>query len=392
MNRSRPHRRPSPYQTTRVMRLHTSRNRVAIPGAGFPGRTRPFDEERSTHLLGSLGLALLLHAALLAAMLAMPGQSTLDTPAMIQIPVQLIKTPPAPLPAARAERSSEQLAAEVARAPRALAHRPRAVRSVARAVETPTTAPAQQAPARIDVQDLPAETAPRALEEVAREQVTALDVLPSTSVPSETRAMNTSIAEAGSLRATREIAPTDPALSASAPTPMGTDYGSRSAAPVESNPEAVIAGSALAVGIVTDRNIVGFADAPPLPELDTGSSETILLATGGPEAQGDGAIGGDAGCFGQPEVQAYTHLIHDRVYPRLGDRKVTRTTTVSGRITLDPAGSLIDIELLEGDDPALGQSAVAAFQAAAPFPAMSASVRCLADAPIRWNFRLHPAE
>ncbi len=394
MNRSRPHRRSSPYQTTKVMRLHASGNRAAVPGASFPGRTRPFDEERGTRILGSLGLALLLHAALLAAMLAAPGDSGLDTPAMIQIPVQLIKTPPAPLPAARAERSAEQLAPEVvpARAPRTLARRPRAVQSAARAVETPVTRAAQQAPAHIDVKDLPAETAPRELEQVSHERVEAMNVLPSTSVPSETRAMNVSIAEAGSLHATPELDPTDPALSASAPTPMGTDYGSSAAAPVESTPEAVMAGTPLAVGVLTDRNIVGFADAPPLPELDTGSSETILLATGGPDAQGDGAIGGDAGCRGKPEVQAYTHLIHDRVYPRLGDRKVTQITEVIVSITLDPAGSLVDIELLESDDPALGQSTLAAFQAAAPFPAMSAAVRCVADAPIPWRFRLHPVE
>jgi len=401
MTPSRPHRRSTAFRRIKLTQLHASGNRIALPSAAFPGRGDPFEDERRGHLLASLGLALLVHAALLAAFVAMPGDSGRDAQPVKHIPVQLLKIPPAPLPAARAERSAEihspapapVPAAKPTRAPRTLNRVARST-TVTRPVEAAQPHALQRdAPERIALDDLPAPTAPRELDSISRGNVEALEVVAMDSArvehgdPAASTAPETAVHETSEHMSASDIgaAPTDIDLA-----PAGAETSA--AMNLDAAPEILAAGTPLAAGIVTRRNVVGFDDAPPLPELDTQSSDAIVLATGGLDATGDGTIGGEAGCLGHPEVQAYTRLIRDRVYPRLGARDVSQTTTVSGRIVLDPDGSLIDIQLIESGDPALGESAITAFHQAAPFPAMSSEVRCLADTPIRWNFRLHPVE
>ncbi len=343
----------------------------------------------ASHRLVSVALALLLHLALLSAVILVQRSSPSLPRSIKEIPVQLLHIRPDPLPAARAERVSAS-----ARVPRAL--RPAVARPQrnARAVEARrvTAAPADpHAPTQLPDEALRVERAPSELQAVDRREVEAVGAVRS-------RVSEGAVSE--------EIAPATGAI-ASVP---GTDRARASAqrvAPSDFDAGLGVAagepataldldlntgtGSLLREGVITGRDVIGMEDAPPLPDTYS-SSSGVLLATGGPDAQGSGVAGGETGCTSRAEVHSYIEMIEARVDPHLGTVEINAVKIVKIRLWLDPAGSIQSLEYFSSEHPGLGERTVAAFHAAAPFPPMPEPVRCFAEAPRNLSYRIHPPE
>lgn len=144
-------------------------------------------------------------------------------------------------------------------------------------------------------------------------------------------------------------------------------------------------GSSVREGVLSDRDVVGSPDGAFVMAVDTAVGNG-LLSGGTPGGTGTAPVSKST-CMQRPEVVAYLEKVRERTIARWvlppgveAGRKVTL------RFRIDSAGSPSTVSIERAEDNALGASAVDALRAAAPFPSMPDSVRCLARVPIVGTF------
>jgi TonB family protein len=150
---------------------------------------------------------------------------------------------------------------------------------------------------------------------------------------------------------------------------------------------AIGGGSSVREGVISNRDVLGSPTGAPLVSIDTAVGEGNIRGSGGEGSSVFAGGGSKTDCFGRSDVQRYLSEIEYRTLSRWqlppgvsADQKVTL------RFQLDVAGSATSVRLVRASDNALGASAVDALRAAAPFPPMPESVRCLARVPITATF------
>ncbi|HTO70855.1 MAG TPA: TonB C-terminal domain-containing protein [Myxococcota bacterium] len=363
--------------------------REAFPGLSMGGESKRGEAVRS----GSISF--LLHAAIIAALLLLAYL----TPAIREeiLPVQIIKeaAPPPPPPPPPAPKQEEEVKnvepkPEPAPAPKALAERrsmdfaPQA-QAVKPSIINPTViqqaAPTVQAQ-KIQMNEVAAVVAPKDISHatVVAERVTAVASVATAQVSK----VDLGAAAAPALRGDTNAAL--PAGASAGPRQVvaeGNTVGTGSAVNLGN-------GSSVREGIASNRDVLGVPNGAPLANVNTKVGTGFMHGDGG---NGTSMDGGGSDCVSRPEVQNYLALVKDRVYARWNppkDLPADVNYTVTMRFTLDESGSLVEAQLGNGN-PALGQSAVEAMRASAPFAAMPDRVRCLARHGLTGLFKLPSA-
>jgi TonB family protein len=320
------------------------------------------------------------------------------TPAIREeiLPVQIIKEtppPPPPPPAPKQEEPEAKLEPkpEPAPAPKALAERrsmdfaPQA-QAVAPSIVNPTViqqaAPNVQAQ-KIQMNEVAAVVAPKDISHatVVAERVTAVASIATAQVSK----VDLGAAAAPALRGDANAAlPVGASAGPRQVVAQGNTTGTGSAVNLGS-------GSSVREGIASNRDVLGVPSGAPLANVNTKVGTGFMHGDGG---NGTSMDGGGSDCTTRPEVQAYINMIHDRVYARWmapKDLPADADYVVNMRFTLDESGSLIEAQLQSSGNPAMGQSAVEALRASAPFAAMPDRVRCLARHGLTGRFKMPSA-
>jgi TonB family protein len=146
-------------------------------------------------------------------------------------------------------------------------------------------------------------------------------------------------------------------------------------------------GSSVGEGKITGRDVVGTPTGAPLVSIDTAVGEGLLRGSGG-SGTGLGPSGvTDQECIAKPEVARYLEGVKQKTLERwILPPGVGADKEVKLRFQLDAAGSATNVSVVRASDNALGASAVDALRAAAPFPPMPDSARCLSRVPIVATF------
>ena len=152
------------------------------------------------------------------------------------------------------------------------------------------------------------------------------------------------------------------------------------------------AGSSVAEGVVSNRDVVGSPDGALVVSIDTSIGDGLLNGPGGgngsdtrPTTASDPVS--QRSCLQRASVQNYMSKIKDRTMARwVLPPGVAAHKKVTLRFRLDAAGSASSISVVRAEDNALGASAVDALRAASPFPAMPDDARCLTRVPIVGTF------
>ncbi len=172
--------------------------------------------------------------------------------------------------------------------------------------------------------------------------------------------------------------------------PSGIQAGPRQVASVGNtvgiaDPKALGSGSSVREGIASDRDVHG-AKTGARAEVNWAVGDGNLRGSGG-SGTGPGGISFDE-CQSRPEVQAYMERVRRRTYARwILPSGVSPNQEVRLRLTLDAAGTVTRSSLVSAPDAALGNSAVEALRSASPFDHMPDRVRCLAGNPLIGTFR-----
>ncbi len=363
----------------RTRRVGASLRDGAAPPAGdFPGLRVPEPDRRSFWLGG--GVALAIHAGLFAGLLLAAWLTPPEVVEEIIHEVKLLREQPAPEPAPRPE-------PRPAPAPKALAER-RTVRFAPQAqavrpqVVNPTVVAraAPQVEARaLEMNRVARVEGPR---EIRRAPVVATPVRPVRSVAAATaERLPVGASEGPALRGPVELeAPTGPSVGPRAVAVDGATVGTGTAV-------ALPAGSSVEEGIVTGRDVLGAPDGAPLARVDTRVGEGLRAGGGGGDGTGEGA--GGLACTDRPEVNQYLQNV---VKPRILNRWIASGTRgdhrVLVRMSIDAAGSLRNVELVESSDPKVNRQALDAIRSASPFPPLPERARCLARHAFLARFKL----
>jgi len=178
--------------------------------------------------------------------------------------------------------------------------------------------------------------------------------------------------------------------------PVGPSVGPRQVAVATGAPTmgtgtlSIGSGSSVKEGVVTGRDVLGSPDGAPLVSIDTSVGEGNLRGSGG---DGDSVLAGgstpqgEKACMAKAEVQQYLSEVQKRTISRWNiPPGVPSGEKVTLRFSLDVAGSASSVSVVRSTHNALGASAVDALRAAAPFPPMPASVRCLGSLMLKADF------
>lgn len=334
---------------------------LAGPVADFP--SAPHYSSGRTHVVSG-AISILLHLGALGTLVVL---AWLAPPELVEhlLPVELVQpSTPAPAPRAIAEHRA--------------AFAPAAQAVAAQIVNPDVVARAQPA--------LPA-------------QALRLDSVSPVKAPTEVsrRVVETEVVQAmrsvsAATTSPVSVAPVAPALRGpvEAVAPVGPSVGPKAVQGGDTvglaAPGALGTGSSVKTGIASDRDVAGAATGPRLANVNTRVGESLWGAGTGGEGTGLGV--GFQDCVERPEVQAYMEQIRQRVYARwVLPPDTPPSQQVVLRFRLDVAGSVSNVEFVSADDPILGESAAAAMRAAAPFPPMVDTVRCLSRAPLKFFFR-----
>jgi TonB family protein len=344
----------------------------------FPGMTLEVARDRAESVRsGTISAAI--HALLLLFLL-LTAYFTKVIPEEI-LPVQIIKEeapkPPPPPPKEEVEAKAEPKP-EPAPAPKALAERrsldfaPQA-QAVAPQIVNPTVIQ-QAAPSiaaqKIQMNEVAAVVAPK---DIAHATVVAERAVAINSVATaQVAKIDLGAAAAPALRGeTNAALPTGASAGPKQVVDSGSTVGTGSAVNLGS-------GSSVREGIASNRDVLGSPEGAPLANVNTRVGQGFLRGDGGNGTGGDGG-GSFDDCVGRPEVQQYMKQVESRMYQRWSLPNDAPTgQKVLLNFTLDASGSVMSAGLKQASDPAIGQSAVEALRAAAPFAAMPDRVRCLA--------------
>ncbi|MFI5316331.1 MAG: TonB C-terminal domain-containing protein, partial [Myxococcota bacterium] len=145
-------------------------------------------------------------------------------------------------------------------------------------------------------------------------------------------------------------------------------------------------GSSVREGIASNRDVVGSPDGAPLANVNTRVGQGFLRGEGGNGTGGDG--GGDlSDCLTRPEVVNYVEQVRVRMYQRWTlPQDVPAGQKVLLNFKLDASGSVMESSVRTASSDLVGNSAVEALRAAAPFAAMPERVRCLARRSLTGTF------
>ena len=139
-------------------------------------------------------------------------------------------------------------------------------------------------------------------------------------------------------------------------------------------------GSSVKEGVVTGRDVLGSPDGAPLVSIDTAVGDGNLRGSGGDGSSvlAGGGAESEAVCMAKAEVRHYLDEVQQRTVARwVLPPGVPVGESVTLRFKLDVAGSATSVSVVKATHNALGASAVDALRAAAPFPPMPATARCL---------------
>lgn len=361
------HKRPTSSSPLRTLKLGAA---AASAGGGvgvaeFPGI--PADESgQARERVVSTAVAAALHAGLLLALILIAWLNPTIEEELV--PVTLFKEKEIP--------KVEEKADEPAPAPKALAERrildfaPQA-QALPPQVINPTVV-ARAAPQVnnqvLDMTQVAAVTAPKEI------SASAVVVEHASAVQSIVGAVASRV-DVGTLAAPALRGPMDAQL------PAGPSVGPKAIAAVGTTVgTGTVSGlgdtSSVREGVASNRDVLGSPDGAPLANVNTRVGQGFLRGGGG-----DGSLGGATpDCLSRPEVKAYTEVIRNRMYARwvLPSDIPDRTIEVELSFRLEPAGSLIKVEVKRSGHSVIGASAMEALRSAAPFPPMSDRVRCLA--------------
>ncbi|MGH0037463.1 MAG: hypothetical protein ACQGVK_20745 [Myxococcota bacterium] len=352
------------------------------PPLGFRGD----DDERHTWISGSLSIGfhvLLLGAIFVSAWLA--PESVLEE----TIEVTLLEPDPEPVELPGSNDPSGG-------GPKALAAR------------APASAAALAASlAAADAQ------APEALDELSARALEMAD-LAAARAPTE---IERRALDAGQVEAQAEVAPTPRPLDVATLSPVAVDPSALAAPRLDfSAPRAI--DTAAPSAISAPQAFAGYQDVgntrydgqasavgTPLPSARGGSAQAgrVGVDTGvtGALVGGTGAGGGGDGtgtgvptveCLRSAYVVRYMDEVKNRTYARWkAPPETPEDSVVKLRFKLDVTGSPTAVEFVEAASEELGGTTVQALRAAAPFPAMDARVRCLAERRLTLTFTANPS-
>lgn len=390
--------RPSPMQL-RIGRAARSGAAAALPYPGLP----PVTPSRSPWRGGLLSALLHGTAVAFLAWFAWTHPPLVKEP----LPVQLIKeTPPPPKPKPEVAKKEEAppgpKAPELPPKPKAKPEPPAPAQKVIAERRSVNFAPQAQAlPSQIVNPSVIAPAAPvvaaKKVDMSATGTVVAPKEIAPTGVTAERVSAVTSIATAtpsrvdlGSASAPALRGPTDatqPAGPSVGPRQITNTGGTVGTGTVSNLPS----GSSVREGIASNRDVLGSPTGPRLANVNSRVGEGLLRGDGGDgtgQGGGGGGGGGDGDCLERPEVGQYIEQVKQRMYARwVLPPDVPGNQAVQLRFQLDVAGSVRDVRLVSSGDARLGESAVEALRAAAPFPPMNDRVRCVAQRAMNGTFR-----
>jgi hypothetical protein len=390
--------RPTPMSRLRLGAAARSGNAQVLP---FPGIELPKPEGRGRRI-GAGFLAGGFHLVLLAALFAyvwMAPPKQEEKP----IPIELVEIkppppPPPPPPKPVVEKIVEKTPPPLpipkppapAPAPKALAER----RSVnfepsAQAIAPQVVNPSviQKASPSIDAKSLDV----KALQSAAA----APTEIKATGIAVQTVQAVTNVAAANAPRAVDIGSVSAPAVRGpvTGAAPVGAMVGPKAiAAPGSGSVGAGTVvrsgdGSSVREGAVTGRDVLGGPDGERLANVNT------RVGTGNMRGDGSGSTlgGNEADCDSRPEVAAYQAQVRERTKARwIAPPGMQGSAKATLSWKLDVSGSATSVRLVNASNNLVGNSAVEALRAAAPFPAMSDRVRCLANRTLTGTFTLTP--
>ena len=364
--RRRPRKRRTPFD---LEALFASPARAGAAGglaADGPSLLPPEPESaRSTLVSGSLSL--LLHGAIIGALILAAALAPVDE----IIPVTIIREKPG---------SKE----EPAPAPRRVVPRRAVARTAApQVVQQVTAQPVVAQPVVAQVVQM-AQVNQSAPTEIARQQTVAQTVTAQTQTQTATRVqMNysktgpTAVRVAG-LQAPQAVYTGPQVVETRAPVAVSQEFVNYAAnAQQVYDPQAELSAEQM------DMGAMGI-------EIETSVADSLLEGRG---TGGNGKAIGTVACNNSAPVHRYYALIKDKTLSRWEVPPDTPSgEEVKLRFELDASGSATKVEFIRATSPALGDSAVRALRESSPFPAMNDAVRgCLADTPLRAKFSVPAA-
>jgi TonB C terminal len=146
-------------------------------------------------------------------------------------------------------------------------------------------------------------------------------------------------------------------------------------------------GSSVREGAVTGRDVLGSPDGERLANVNTRVGQGNMRGDGTGSTLG----GNEADCDSRPEVAAYQAQVRERTKARwIAPPGMQGSAKATLSWKLDVSGSATSVRLVNASNNLVGNSVVEALRAAAPFPAMSDRVRCLANRTLTGTFTLTP--
>lgn len=390
--------RPTPMNRLRLGAAARSGHAAVLP---FPGIPMPQRDGRGRRIGAGLlagGLHLALLAGLFAAVWLTPPKEEEEP-----IPIELVEIKPPPPPPKPLEPVQEKVVEKLpappvpvpipkpapAPAPKALAER----RSVnfepsAQAIAPQVVNPSviQKASPTIDAKSLDVKalqstvSAPTEIR-TASTAMTTVAAVTNVAVPTAPRAVDVGSASPAVRGPVQGALPAGTMVGPKAIAAPGS--GSVGAGSVVRSGD----GSSVREGAVTGRDVLGSADGDRIASVNTRVGQGNMSGTG------DGnALGGDsADCDSRPEVAAYQAQVRERTKARwIAPPGIQGAVSAQLSWKLDVSGSAVSVRLVNASSNVIGNSVVEALRAAAPFPAMSDRVRCLANRTLTGTFTLTP--
>jgi hypothetical protein len=363
--RRRPHKRREPFDLEAFFASPATAGAGGIAADG-PSLLPPEPEgARSTLVSGSLSL--LLHGAIMGALILAAALAPVDE----IIPVTILREKPG---------SKE----EPAPAPRRVVPRRAVARTAApQVVQQVTAQPVVAQPVTAQVVQM-AQVNQSAPTDIARQQTVAKTVTAKTQTQTPTKVqMNysqtgpTAVRVAG-LQAPQAAYAGPQVVEARAPVAVSQEFVNYAA-----NAQQVYDQQTELSAEQMDMDAMGI-------EIETAVADSLL------EGQGTGGNGkaiGTVPCKNSAPVHRYYSFIKERTLARWDVPPGTPSgEEVKLRFELDSSGSATKVEFIHATNDALGDSAVRALRESSPFPAMNDAVRgCLADTPLRAKFSVPSA-
>ena len=138
----------------------------------------------------------------------------------------------------------------------------------------------------------------------------------------------------------------------------------------------------VAKGVLSRNAVSGAAEGARVASLESGFSDRLLDGTGE-----RGLLSGiEKDCAKDPVCLKYLQMIRDRVYGRWHIPSNVDAGSVTLSFRIDRGGSAHAIQLRGADEASLGNTCLAAFRHASPFPSPPAEILYIVNKKIRANF------